>query len=335
MKKTFLLVLGVCILIVFSLMLGWEEIVTVISRITVAQLFFMTALQLVTLFLTTYIWYFLLKQKSSTVSLSRVFGIHLAGTFLESVTPSVKVGGEALKVCLMKKETTLSYPELTAITVVSKFFSLLPFLLISFLTLCIAFFTFDLPSFVYIAFVGFLCIFGLFIFIFNFNTIRLKECSVGSCRFHWVNKLSEKLNKIQSFLKETSLQSKKIGISFKQRFFLLFLSLVVWIFYPVKAYIIASMLGYQLNPIVVIIAIYVAYLVSMIPLLPGGMATFEGTFALILVYEGLTNPEAFSIAFMTRVITFWIPLLISGVATIYFVRQAKKAKTVELSTVAQ
>ncbi len=99
---------------------------------------------------------------------------------------------------------------------------------------------------------------------------------------------------------------------------------IIWAFYPVKVYLVANILGYQLNPVIVIIATFTAYLVSMVPLLPGGLATFEGTLALVLAYEGLAAHEAFSIALMTRVITFWIPLFISAIPAIYYINKTKK-----------
>ncbi|MDQ2087732.1 lysylphosphatidylglycerol synthase transmembrane domain-containing protein [Herbivorax sp. ANBcel31] len=331
MKKTFLLIVGIALCLVVVLVLGWEDVYTVISRISISQLLYLTILQLATLFSTTYILHYLLKQKSPTVSLGSVFGINLAGSFVESVTPSVKVGGEALKVYLMQKETGLEYSQLTAITLLSKFFSMLPFLVISFITLCVAFFSFEIPVFVYLAFIGLSLFFVLFLLLFNLQGLNLHV--VASRIFNkkktyppLITKIFHKINKIYDFMIQTSIQSKTVIRAKHKRIFLFAIALMVWALYPLKVYLVTRILGYELNVIVVIIATFTAYLVSMIPLLPGGLATFEGSMALILAYEGLSSHEAFSIALMTRVITFWIPLLISGIVMIYYLNKAKKLK---------
>ncbi|MDR5658554.1 lysylphosphatidylglycerol synthase transmembrane domain-containing protein [Serpentinicella sp. ANB-PHB4] len=331
MKKTFLLMVGVVLCLVVVFILGWEEVYSIISRISITQLLLLTMLQLGTLFSTTYILHYLLKQKSPKVSLGSVFGINLAGSFVESVTPSVKVGGEALKVYLMQKETGLEYSQLTAITLMSKFFSMLPFLGISFVTLAVAFFSYEVPIFVYVAFIGLLLFFILFLLLFNLQGLHLhvlanKIFNKGKIRHPLLTKILHKSTKIYAFMIETSIQSKTLISAGHKRIFLFSIAFMVWALYPVKVYLVARMLGYELSVIVVIIATYTAYLVSMVPLLPGGLATFEGSMALVLAYEHLASHEAFSIALMTRVITFWIPLLISGVVMIYYLNKAKTLK---------
>ncbi len=328
MKKSLLLVVGILLCLGVVLILGWEDVYRVLRQVTLTQLFLLTLLQLSTLLATTYILHYLLKQKSPGVSLASVFGINLAGTFIESITPSVKIGGEALKVYLMQRETRLKYPQLTAIMLLSKFFSMLPFLLITFITLLVAFFSFEVPTFVYLAFMGLVFFLALFFLLFNLQGLGLG--ALGRRFFNrekgypaWVIKIFNKIEKVYGFMMETSLQSKTVLQAPKKRLFLFAIAFMVWALYPVKVYLVAGILGFELNIVVVIIATYTAYLVSMVPLLPGGLATFEGSMALVLATEGLSSHEAFSIALMTRVITFWIPLMISGVVSTYYVKKAK------------
>ncbi|SFI26104.1 hypothetical protein SAMN05192551_11022 [Tindallia magadiensis] len=331
MKKTLLLMLGVVLCFVLMLFLGWEDVYAVMSRITFLQLLSLTMLQLGTLFATSYLLHYLLKQKSPKVSLGSIFGINLAGSFVESVTPSVKLGGEALKVYLMQKETGLEYAQLTAITFLSKFFSMMPFLLISLATLIVAFFSIELPLFVYLAFLGFLLFLGIFFLLFNLQGIHMRVAEKTAFKGRrtyppFLIKIFGKMKKAYYFMMETSQHAKTIIEDSRKRALLFGIAFVVWALYPVKVYLVAKMLGYNLNQVVVIISTYTAYLVSMIPLLPGGLATFEGTMALVLSSEGIASYEAFSIALTTRVITFWIPLAISGCVTIYYINKAKSGE---------
>lgn len=325
MKKTYLLIFGILIITAAVIFIGWEDIYQIMSRMNVYQLVLMIPLQLITLFLSAFLWFYLIKQKSKRISLFNVFCINLAGSFVESITPSVKIGGETLKMYLLHKRTSLPYSEIAALTVVNKFYSLLPFLIIAFLTLCAALIAFNLPVFVYLAFVGLLIFFSLFLIFFNYQKLPIENfiikigVSGEKSRSLILEKAGEKTRKLHNFLAAASQNSREIVTAFQQKVLVFTTSFVIWAFYPVKVYLISFMLGYQLNPVIVITAIYTAYLVSMIPLFPGGLATFEGSLALVLTSEGLSSPEAFSIALMVRLITFWIPLAISAAFTIYLI----------------
>ena len=56
------------------------------------------------------------------------------------------------------------------------------------------------------------------------------------------------------------------------------------------------------------IAFFVAYLVSMLPLFSGGLGSFEGSMALLLLLGGITPAEGLAAALLSRVITYWFPL---------------------------
>lgn len=309
MKRWVFLLLGILILGVMAVLLGWEEIVQVARMMTPSQILAMTILQLFTLMMTAYIWYLLIKQKNAFVKLFDVFCVNLAGKFVESVTPSAKVGGEALKVYLMKRETDLSYTQLTAIAVASKFFSLLPFLMISAVTAAAAFFLIDLPLFVYLAFAGLLIFMGVVALYINRPGAFLPGV------------LAVKLERFREFILEASENARELVYRPHQRAVIFILAFVVWLFYPVKVFLVAAMLGFDIHPVVIVIATYAAYLVSMMPLLPGGLATFEGSMALVFAAGGVSGQEGFTIALMTRLITFWIPLFLSATAALFLIKK--------------
>ncbi|ACB86330.1 lysylphosphatidylglycerol synthase transmembrane domain-containing protein [Natranaerobius thermophilus] len=324
MKKPFLFIFGILVITLVVVYIGWEEIYLVLNRMEAAQIMIMALLQVFTMSLTTLIWYYLLKQKTNMVSYSKVFSINLAGKFVESVTPSVKVGGEGLKVYLMKKSTALTYQELMAVTVVTKFFSLLPFLVITFITLSYALMFLSLPTIVYLAFIGLVLFFILFFIFFNYSAIYEhfypKVSGKSFINKPVIEKLLTKCQKVHRFLSQASMESNSLVTRPVQRGLLFCIGALVWASYPLKVYLVATMLGFDINPIIAVIATYTAYLVSMIPLLPGGLATFEGSMALVLTIGGLSSPESLSVALMTRAFTFWLPLIISAFITGYYVR---------------
>ncbi|MDF0589764.1 lysylphosphatidylglycerol synthase transmembrane domain-containing protein [Candidatus Methanocrinis natronophilus] len=328
MKRGPLLGAGALLITIAAVIIGLDDISRILGRITPLELALLTALQLFTIFLTSYIWFFLLKQKTAAVSIFNVFLINMAGVFVESVTPSAKIGGETMKIYLMRRESSLSYQDLTSIMIVSKFYSLLPFLIISLLTLGSALLFVTLPPVVYAAFLGLaiiICLIGLFFSLHRVRGGRLVQAvrKIGTPHHHPISvKILGKLAAAHAFLSDASATSRTLITNPHNGAYLFLLGFIVWAFYPVKVYLVAAMLGYEISLMLVIIATYTAYLVSMIPLLPGGLLTFEGSMVLVLVSGGLILPEAFSIAIMARVVTFWIPLLISAAVTLLLVRRS-------------
>ena len=322
-RRILLLLLGVIVIAGIIVAIGVGEMVAIMSGITLPWLIALTLLQLGTLSLTSTIWYLLLREKSAAITRSSVFLITMAGTFIESITPSVKLGGEAMKIYLMKKKSALSYQELTGVAIASKIFYLVPFLLISLITIVAAFFILDLPAVVYSAFAGLLigcCLLSLLLF-------RTGEKERTGKDHPIIQRIRTRTDAARSFLSRSSGMAAEIVRDPKKSATLYLLAFIVWAFYPVKVYLVAYLLGFQVSPIVIIITTFTAYLVSMIPLLPGGLVTFEGTMALVLVSGGMALPDAAAVAIMTRCITFWIPLLLSAAVTLFFI-QERRSETV-------
>ncbi len=88
-------------------------------------------LQTATLAFSAFQIYALLRQSAPKLKFMQVYPLFLAGHFVESVTPSLKFGGEAVKVYLFRRASGLSYTQVTGAMVAGKYISLVPFLAIA------------------------------------------------------------------------------------------------------------------------------------------------------------------------------------------------------------
>lgn len=61
------------------------------------------------------------------------------------------------------------------------------------------------------------------------------------------------------------------------------------------------------------IVTYLTYMIGMLPLLPGGVGTFEGSMAIFLTPFSVGLYSSIACAFILRFITYWLVFLISGV----------------------
>ncbi len=323
-KKLLLWVLGIFILTIITLISGLEEIVSILFDLDPFLLIFflisLGMLQLMTLSLVAFQWYYLFGKSSETISFSRVFLVNQTGGFVESVTPSSKMGGEAAKLYLYNKITSIDYEKLTSLLLGHKYISLVPFFFICFFTLLLASFFYAMPLVVYLSF-GSLGVITLILFLL----IYYEGKSIW-----WSKKLDIGLPVIETFytkfiyavrfVQRASNAMKKI-LTPKTRNSLFVVSFVVWAVYPFKIYVTAQVLGIELSFLLAIIVTYSAYLVSMLPITPGGLGTFEGSMAVILRLNGFIFAEGMAIALLARVITFWFPLFISAGSTIYLMKK--------------
>lgn len=322
-NKIFLLIVGVLLLAFLTVISGFSDILGILRVVNPIFLIGLAFLQVLTLSLTSFQWKYLLGKDVNDISFIDVFSINLSGIFIESATPSSKLGGEATKIYLFKRKTELSYKRLTSFLIVHKYLSVLPFLALCSLFLSLGSVKFTLPNITYISF-GFLALLcALMIFIIhreNDNEGWNKGNSPGfSCKSGVMSKIWGKIKAGMDFICESAGQVKGI-LNKRELGFLILISLLIWVLYPFKVYLVTVVLGFNLNPMIPVIATYSAYLVSMLPITPGGLGTFEGTMALIFSVNGFSFTEGMAIAFLVRSITYWLPLFISAGMTVYLIK---------------
>lgn len=315
-KRVYLWIVGILILTSLVFYFGIEEIREVFSQANLSIVIGLCGLQIWTLSTNAYQYHYII-NKEQDLNFSKTFPIFLSGDFVESVTPAEKIGGEATKVYLFRKNTSLSYQQLTGVLFTQKFVSLLPFVVLIVGIVPIVAFSYELPILVYPSFI---ILIGMFVFLIWFMSSKFPEID-NSERSEMENnsKIKKYVKKFWNFLKESSSHARNLT-NRKDQTFLIFLSTVVWIIYPLKIWIVASMLGFEIGFLAAAISTYIAYLISMVPISPGGLGTFEATMALVFSVFGLTASEGFTVALMSRFITYWFPLALSAIAAIFYLK---------------
>lgn len=94
--------------------------------------------------------------------------------------------------------------------------------------------------------------------------------------------------------------------------FQFFLALFIWSFFAVKAYLVVIFLGVPLSFIEIAVVTYLTYMVGMLPLLPGGLGSFEGSMVFFVAPLGVSVSSGFTLAIVLRFVTFWFVFLISA-----------------------
>ncbi len=330
-------VAGLSALAVCIRFLGWDELSQALHRADPQTMVGLVLLQIFTLGLTAYQLSFLLQKLGNRLPFLRVFEIHLAGGFVESVTPSVKLGGEAAKVYLLRQTTRLPHSKLAGVLLAHKYISLLPFVALCAVLIAIAMLRQEGLGPVYLTFLFLAIFFGLIAWLLRRGlkgqiTAKTYDAENPLRSNRIVAYAVNKVHYLLTYINDAIYHARSL-IATAERSRLIPISLLVWGLYPVKVYLVASMLGYEVNLFYIALATYTAYLVSMLPLLPGGIGTFEGTMVLVLSLGGLSPAEGLAVALMSRAVTFWFPLFLSvAVSGRLILAIISEKRTIDLST---
>ncbi|RQD72750.1 MAG: UPF0104 family protein [Candidatus Syntrophonatronum acetioxidans] len=329
--RAFLYITGIMVLAGMVLLLGWEDIRGVLLSTSPLALAGLCLLQVGTLSLIVYQWYYLLGKLYKGMPFSQVWSVFMAGNFIESVTPSVKLGGEAAKVYLFHRMTPLNYRQLTGMLFVHKYISLLPFLLLSSLLLFTVAVNLSFSPVFYLSllFMAFVLV-SLFILAVKGPQAGSRDGGKDSnnhiksrAAFDLAGRLNLKglFNKAEKgwrFLVGASSHSREMVTSGERRGLLL-VSFLVWATYPVKVFGAAKMLGLEIDFLLIALATFASYLVSMVPLLPGGLGTYEGSMVFVLSLQGVDPAMGLALVLLSRFVTYWFPLVLSGISALYLV----------------
>lgn len=267
-------------------------------------------LQLITILMINLQWAQISRKVKGETSFWGIMHVNMAGTFVESVTPAVKAGGELTKVLMLQSRLAFSPGEALAVVTMQKAFSMLTFLGLS--LICLTWLS------VSVQLTGLhqqvlLSSFGLLILICGLVlTMMFKPNSV----MPMVNKMPISLERKQKIEGHINSFIKILRNNARDRKFIrnqLIFGLAIWLFFAIKAYLLTRSLNIQIGLIPVAAITYLTYMVGMIPLTPGGLGAFEGSMVFFIAPFGVTVAQGVALALVLRFVTFWFVFLCSAI----------------------
>ena len=286
-----------------------KEILRHLENITLGQIVFLCALQMFTIFLNSLQLYTLANLLNLPVALGKIFSVYMSGTFVESVTPSVKAGGEATKIFLLTKELDIPLGESSALVALQKTISFLAFLSINVFTMTWFIVRLGTGADQSRLLIGTFALL-LLIFVGILSLIFWPKKEYG-----FLSKLplkEERRVKLAGALINFEKNFRKILARKKAMVFQFLLALFIWSFFALKAYLVVLFLGISLSFIEIAVVTYLTYMVGMLPLLPGGLGTFEGSMVFFVAPLGVGISSGITLAIVLRFVTFWFVFLVSA-----------------------
>lgn len=267
-------------------------------------------LQLLTVGLINIQWHKIAAYMGEKTVFRDLLYMNMVGTFVESITPSAKSGGEATKVYLLKTRMGFSTGKAVALVGTQKIISLTAFLLLNVVSIGWFLTTVAregrqvqiiLLSLLFLA--GFL---GLLLLLIISPAKLQKLVDKIPLKQQWRQRVQQSIMTLEDTAKEMIRQKRKLAYQ-------LILALFIWLLFAFKAYLIAKGLNIHLSFLTIAVVTYLTYMVGMLPLLPGGVGTFEGSMVFFLLPMGIPSHEGIALALILRFVTFWLVFIISAI----------------------
>lgn len=285
---------GIFILIFIITIYFWKDLerrqqfIQIFQRLIWSQWLVLMLLQIVTFLIIVIQWKMIFRYCSLYISWKRILEIHSIGVVIESFTPVAKTGGDVTKWALLRKE--ISKNQTTKLT--------LAFLFQKIITL------------------GVLAVFVIF---FLINSVLFRDIVehsyklllfMGLCFYLFYRFLNRFLKQKHRTKIKAFKQSFMERFHFSRWFFVqIFISLIIWLLYPLKGMLLASYLSLHIATPTLIVLLFASYFIAQLPLTPGGVGTFEGTLMSLLVMYTIPLEEALVYTMIFRFTTHWFNAL--------------------------
>lgn len=307
MKKYWIQILVLILLILLFSGLDVSEYIISIREVGLNIWITLIFLQMITFSLILIQWQRIGAALGKTVSYRDMIFVNMRGIFYDTVTPGLKVGGEVAKGASLVNKMDFTTAQASALVVIQKSISIFALVLLSIFSFMFLNSEGNMPQYsVGISYVVLIAILMLIIIILflpeRLYSYLLKMKSEGKIK----NKVKDFLEKyIEAF---DQMKKNKQEISLQ-----LMISFIIWTLFPAKLYYIVNALGIELSFGRIFAVTIISYIASMVPLLPGGLGSFEGTMTGLLLMWGIGSELGLIITTLFRFTTFWLQFFVSAI----------------------
>ncbi|MCL2203060.1 MAG: flippase-like domain-containing protein [Defluviitaleaceae bacterium] len=254
------------------------------------------ALQVVTQLLLALHGYMVARKAGMAVSFWGMLYVNSQGAVVDAITPGVKIGGEIARVVRLKHEAQATGEEAAAVVALQKIYSLGALGVILLPVLGYAMATLPLGVAFFVGAALWLVLLATVVFIPRKVRAWVEKLRPPRLRWMlWVRGV------VLSALGHLTRVEKRRGAEV----FYWIPPLIIWSLFPLKLYILAVGIYPGASMAHIFAITFVAYMVAMLPIFPGGLGGFEGSMAGLLVAIGFGAGSAVALTLVFRFVTFW------------------------------
>ena len=316
-RKTILLLgISVIILLVMLWFIGIDQVITSLKLANLYIIALAIVVQVVTYFLYTLRWQILNKSADMDVNIKELLPMVLVGLAVNNITPSGRGGGEPVRAYILSNEKNYQFEDTFATVVADRALDTFPFVVLAAITIVAMTLYFDMPTWLLVvmvvAVIAIIIIMAIIIYMCinpNFGK-RVDGWIIGLVRRFYKKNSEELENKIHKAVFGFQDTMKNLVSDKKALYYTVPLSFLIWIFEIFRVYMVFLAFGANVSLIVIGEVFIVASLVGMIPLLPGGLGTIDGSMILLYSSAGISSSISAAATVIERLISFWMATII-------------------------
>ncbi|WP_433629177.1 lysylphosphatidylglycerol synthase transmembrane domain-containing protein [Halomicrococcus sp. NG-SE-24] len=318
------LVAGVLIYLLVAVA-GWERVLDALQGADYRWVWIACASTIVGLALWGKAWQVVLAVLDIEVKLRRIVVTYFAATFANYVTPLGQAGGEPFIAYVLSRDTEASYEDSLASVVTADLLNLLPFFNFAAVGLAYLLLNASMPE------NAETLAQGLVVLAFGVPAIAYvgwrHRDGVEAFVLRVVGPIADRTDRItvegvRGRIDRFYQALERIADEPRELLYALVFSYTGWIFFALPLYFSGVALDLPLTLTLVLFIVPASTLAGMTPL-PGGLAGVEAALAVLIVgLAPISWSSAVAAAIIYRFASYWIVLLVGGLATLYVIARS-------------
>lgn len=261
-------------------------------------------------------WGFIINQPKE---FKKNYIVKAIGLFAGNFSP-MRSAGEILNAVAGKNINGISISEGLSAGLTERFFDL------SMAGMLLIIVGFSMPKFKYVAIIGGLMSIGLVIVVYLVNWNEKTSLWLYKKLHYTLHKFpinKEKLDNINEKISNglhSMIEYTRSFTNFRNLVFVLLLTMVSWLMECLRLYIVFYAFNVNISFVAIIVIFFLANLVGIISILPGGIGSIEISLTALFVLFGVSGALAGTIALTDRLVSFWIVTILGVIFSTYYAR---------------
>lgn len=304
------LVLGLAVFSAIVWILNPQAVLDQLSRINLTYLVAAIAIQFLALTVMAQRWRVFIHATGENTKLNRVLLITAAGTAMNNMTPSARIGGEPLRAYLLKKTYKLSATAGIATVIVEKIVDMTTFSLITVAAIVYSFYYLSIPghilSFLVLSLFFTTAIIATLLYVSLLKKIKSKWIvKMINTYHHWTKKWpivrdyhGKTEDLLANYYKYVAQITTKETIAKGMTW-----SLVYWALEIARAYVLFLAFGVNVPAAIIVAAYVIMNIIASLPLPPGSI---EAVMIIIYSSTAINTVIAGTVTLIDRLVSFWL-----------------------------
>ncbi len=323
-KTLIFFTLGLGILLVLVLFIGPKNILNALEMANPWYIILALCIQFLLFALWTERWAINIRVVGISIKRLPLIPMLLVGMAFNNITPSARGGGEPIRAYILSRYTKCPMENSFATVVADRGLDTFPLFALAIITIIYAVLYLKLSFIIIFSLTASLVLLLVLFLLGLYMSINKK---IGEKFTLWGLKIFKRFTKKDHINMETKALKAlnrfqgSIRILMKNRevlFYALPLSFLIWFVEIIRLYILFLAFNNPVSWELIVVIFVIAALVSLVPLLPGGLGAVDGMMILLFSIAGVPPSISAAVTIIERLISFWLPSFLGILMLPYF-----------------